>query len=46
VSWATTTAALVAAGVIAVLVILGRRRWREAESGAMARTTRVSGAVK
>jgi uncharacterized membrane protein YdjX (TVP38/TMEM64 family) len=31
-SWAVTASAMVAAGIIAVLVLLGRRRWREAEA--------------
>lgn len=32
-SWAVTATAVAAAGAIAVLVLLGRRRWREAEHG-------------
>ncbi|HZV96912.1 MAG TPA: VTT domain-containing protein [Candidatus Nitrosocosmicus sp.] len=31
-SWAMTASAMVAAGIIVVLVLLGRRRWREAEA--------------
>jgi hypothetical protein len=35
-SWAVTASAMVAAGIIVVLVLLGRRRWREAEAAPIA----------
>jgi len=40
-SWAVTGLALVAAGAIAVLAVLGRRRWIAAERQEMAGTTKV-----
>ena len=39
-SWAVTGLALVAAGAIAVLAVLGRRRWVAAERQEMASTTK------